>query len=171
MHTNHCSNPIHHSLLKLIGSLLFVITFAANSMAQLSYVNYYYDNNGNRTTEWVQIIAHSMVHHNDTIKNDSIAVMPIIKVYPNPTAAIVNVSISTLQNCEFATLYLSDASGNLISTKKTSSTLSQLNLTSYNPGLFYLKILMCDNQYSYKVIKLNPGRPFMPSTSAPPLVK
>lgn len=122
-------------------------------------IYYVYDGNGNRTSSSLTLFSHAPLRHhqNDSAGNDSNKVLPTIKVYPNPTAGQINVSISSLQSCEFATIYLSDASGNLLSTQKATSTVIPISLASYNQGAFYVKIIMCDNQYSFKVIKNNPG--------------
>jgi hypothetical protein len=159
-------NQIISNGIKCFITCLFLSTFCTNATAQ-SGVNYTYDLNGNRTSEFVNIISHAPVYHNtDSNKNDSNKAIPTIKVYPNPTTAQVNVSISSFQNCEFATIYLSDASGNLLTTIKTTSTLVPINLNNYNQSTFYLRIILCDDEYSYTLIKLSPRHP----PTSPPAV-
>lgn len=139
--------PISNRLLKVFSMLLFICAFGINN-AHAQAIQYYYDNNGNRISELVVVL------HKSAINNDSTS---CITVYPNPTVAQVNVSIPCIQNCGDATVYVSDGSGNLISTQKLTSTISQVNLTSYTQGIYYLRIIMCNEQYTYKVIKTNPG--------------
>jgi hypothetical protein len=105
-----------------------------------------------------------VAHKKDTAKNDS--TQCTITVYPNPTTNELNVSIPCIQNCQGAMIYISDGSGNLLSTlKATSSTIQQISLGGYNQGTYYFKIVMCGDQYSYKVIKLTPasGTPTKPA--------
>ena len=98
-------------------------------------------------------MAHRQNNNKDTTQKDSTKVT----VYPNPTTGVVNVSISSLQNCNYATIYLSDSKGSLIATQKAESTISPVNLSSYKQGTYYLKVMLCNSQYSYTVIKTTPG--------------
>jgi hypothetical protein len=108
-----------------VAMLLISSAFFSYANAQ---VNYSYDNNGNRTSSWVEVYTMSMVHSKDSNKNDSNKVTRTIKVYPNPTPGNLNVAISSIQTNEFATIYFSDASGNLLTTQKDISTLTQASL-------------------------------------------
>jgi hypothetical protein len=147
--------------------LPFLNAFCFYASAQVSYS---YDNNGNRTSDIV-IVGHAPVHnHHDSTGKDSSNVANI-KVYPNPTTAQVNVSISSFKSCGSANIYLSDASGNLLSTQKATSTLSIINLASNEQGTYYIRIIMCDDEYSYTVIKNSPGAGTPATTSKPPLIK
>jgi hypothetical protein len=130
--------------------LVFFFTISSNGQ-----VYYTYDNNGNRTASYIVHEGDIKPQKKDTAKKDSVPCS--INLYPNPTTNEVNVSIPCIQNCQDAMIYISDASGNLISTiKATSSTIQQINLTSFTQGTYYFKIVMCGDQYSYKVVKLTP---------------
>jgi Secretion system C-terminal sorting domain len=141
------------SLAKYFSLLLFITAFYIQANAQ---VGYSYDNNGNRTAS---IVIHpmSLVRNKDTTKKDSSKVLPVIKVFPNPTPNQFTVSISDFKSYEYATIYLSDASGNLLSIQKTSSTLFSMSLAAYNQGTYYLKIIMGDTEFPYTIIKNSPG--------------
>jgi hypothetical protein len=157
-------------LSKIFCILILLGAFCTYANAQT--VAYSYDNNGNRTTQslWV---SHSMVHHHgsDSAKNDSILVVKYgINVYPNPTSAQVNISISSFQPCGSALVYLLDASGNALSSQTATSSPVPLNLANYNQGIYYVKIVVCGDQLSYKVIKTSPGAG-NPTKTKPPLVK
>jgi Secretion system C-terminal sorting domain len=146
--------------------LLFLSAFYSHTNAQQVY--YSYDDNGNRTREYIisPPAAQPQKHKkSDTTKKDSV---PVIAIYPNPTTGMVNVSISSLQTCGYATIYMSDASATLLTTQKTNSTIFPVNLANYNQGTYYFKIIMCDNEYSYKIVKLSPATGAPPK---PPVVK
>jgi hypothetical protein len=132
---------------RILGALFFIL-FTHTLSAQ---VYYYYDNNGNRITS-------TYTHHAPERRQDSNKVI----IYPNPTNGMLNVSISSFGNCGYADIYIVDGSGNIISTQKTSSALTTVNLTSYNQGMYYLRAVLCDQQYACKIVKVNPGAPGKP---------
>ena len=146
--------------------LLFLSAFYSHTNAQQVY--YSYDDNGNRTAEYIispPSVQPQKHKKSDTTKKDSV---PVIAIYPNPTTGMVNVSISSLQNCGNATIYISDASGTTLTIQKTNSTISPVNMASYKQGTYYFKIILCDNEYSYKIVKLSPATGAPPK---PPVVK
>jgi hypothetical protein len=135
--------------LKFVGIvlLLSLLPIYAHSQAVL----YYFDGNGNRTA--IVAAPHAPERRKDTSK---------VKVYPNPTNGFLNVSISSFDNCNYADIYVIDGTGNVLSTQKTSSLMTSVNLSSYNQGLYYLRTVMCDQQYTIKIVKVNPGAPGKP---------
>jgi hypothetical protein len=130
-----------------LGTIIFVL-YTHNSSAQ---VYYYYDNNGNRITS-------TYTHHAPEKRKDTNKV----KIYPNPTVGEMSVAISSFGNCGYATIYITDGSGNVLSTQNTSSLMNTINLSSYNPGMYYLRAVLCNEQYTCKIIKVNPGAPTTP---------
>jgi hypothetical protein len=170
MKTKHLKTLYFRSL-KMLSSIIFIYVLAGNASAQ---VYYNYDNNGNRLNESMTVLPPKIIaggHKNDSTPKDTTTnTVTTIKVYPNPTASQVNVAISSFQGCEYATMYLLDATGNLLSTQKSASTISQINLSGYSGNIFYLRILMCDFQYSYTLLKASPGNG-TPSTSKPSVEK
>ena len=161
---------INKALLKIVSILIFIGTFYTNSQAQTT-ISYSYDGNGNRTSSVGLVIGgDAMVRPNDTTKKDSantIALNHGITVYPNPTSGQVSVAIASLtsnpQTCQFAMVYLMDASGNVLQTQKATQSPVQMSLVSYNQGVYYIRVVLCGEQLYYKVIKVSPG-----NSKAPP---
>jgi len=133
----------------ILGTLLCIL-FTHTINAQ---VYYYYDDNGNRITS-------TLTHRAPERRKDTNKVT----IYPNPTNGMVNVAISSFGTCGYATIYIIDGSGNVLSTQQTSSSMTTINMASYNQGMYYLRAIMCDNQYTCKIVKINPGAP---STAQP----
>ena len=127
----------------ILAALFILLTHNINAQ-----VYYYYDNNGNRITS-------TLTHHAPERRKDTNKV----KIYPNPTNGELNVSISSFGNCGYADIYVVDGTGSIISTQKTSQALTTVNLSSYNQGMYYLRAVMCDQQYGCKIVKVNPGAP------------
>jgi hypothetical protein len=158
---------------KKISTLIVLLFFSGFcTYANAQTVAYTYDNNGNRTTQSLYV-SHAPVHHhgNDSTKSDSMLVVKHgINVYPNPTIAQVNIAISSLQPCGSALVYLLDGSGNSLLSQTITSSPVRINLAGYNQGIYYVKIVVCGDQVSYKVIKTNSGQG-TPNTSRPPVEK
>src|SRR5579863_1784564 len=152
MRIKHIYNPINTHWLKIFGVLLCLSFFTHEVNAQ---VYYYYDDNGNR-------ISSSASHHSAERRKDTSK----IKIYPNPTNGEVNVSISTLDKCRHANIYIMDGTGNLLATQEATSTLTTIDLTSYKEGIYYLRVNMCDEQSSCKIVKVNSGSG-VPSSTQP----
>ena len=156
---------INIRVFKFLCLSLFASAFCSNSSAQVG-LNYIYDANGNRIASNIVIIpVNNRPKNKDTSKKDSVPC--VITVYPNPTNGQVNLSIPCIENCDYAMIYISDLTGNFISTQKATSTIQQINLTSYNQGTYYLKVVMCNEQYSYKVVKLTPTLGTPPKPAGP----
>jgi Secretion system C-terminal sorting domain len=128
----------------ILGVFLFILRTYTTS----AQVYYYYDNNGNRITS-------TYTHHAPERRNND----NNVKMYPNPTVGEVNVAISSFGNCSYASIYIVDGSGNVLSTQNTSSLMNTVNLSGYNQGMYYLRTVMCDQQYTFKIVKVNPGAP------------
>lgn len=134
---------------KQISTLIILLFLSILCIHANAQVYYYYDNNGNRITS-------TYTHHAPERRKDSAKV----KIYPNPTIGEVNVAISSFGNCSYASIYIIDGSGNVLSTQNTSSPMNTVNLSSYNQGMYYLRTVLCDQQYTIKIVKVNPGAPY-----------
>jgi hypothetical protein len=175
MTTKYLQNPMKKAFIKLNGIVLSLFAFCISSNAQMGSINYTYDNNGNRTSAWTSMFSCVKKHPSDSTKKDStktdsvIALKHGINVYPNPTSGQVTVAISSFQPCGTAVVYLQDASGNELMAQKATSSPVLINLSNYIQGVFYIKVIICDDQVSYKVIKVSPGISHPPASSAPVL--
>ena len=133
---------IKNKWLMFIASLISISLFPHVLIAQ---VYYFYDNNGNRIS--------SSVHHSAERRRDSNK----ISIYPNPTNGQVNVFIANIGTCEYANIYITDGFGSVVSVQKTTSQTTIISLASYPQGIYYLRAIMCNDQYSCKIVKVNPG--------------
>ncbi len=145
MKTKNIYNSINSLLPKVLGVFLLLSIFTLKANAQ---VYYYYDDNGNRIASSATPPEHAPRPNNDKKK---------VVIYPNPNTGVVNVGIASLDKCAYATIYILDQSGNIMSTQKATSTVTSVNLTSYQQGTYYLKTVLCDEQYSFRIVKMNPG--------------
>jgi len=153
----------HKQISITVITLLFLSVFGIQANAQS--VVYSYDNNGNRVDP--RLVTNNQYRkpkNNDTTK---------VTVYPNPATSQINVSISTLKTCGHATVYLLDASANIISTQEATQSPLVMDISNYAQGEYYVRVVMCNNQYTNKVVKTTPGTgtPTIPTMPRPAVTK
>ena len=76
-----------------------------------------------------------------------------IKIYPNPTNS--NVFIETTDAKRIKSIELIDATGQIVGVKIINSSQAQLACSSYNPGLYILKLTMADNSVEFKKLMIS----------------
>ena len=144
-------------------AIILLSIFCIHSNAQ--HVNYTYDANGNRILRQYS----STFRMADTSKSnpeaDKIASQYGIGVYPNPLmdGNNVTVAISSLKNKEGeqatpqekeATVYVLDNTGKMLySQKQATSSPSQIDLSGYSTGIYYIKVAIGKEQLFYKITK------------------
>jgi len=81
--------------------------------------------------------------------NTSITQITQLKVYPNPVLSLLNISIPN----GLGTMVLADVTGKSLEQFKINSANFQLDMSHYNPGLYFISV-MGNNGISYaKIIK------------------
>lgn len=85
---------------------------------------------------------------------DALGEMVEVKIYPNPTEAMIQVLFASPLE-EEVTIQLFDADGRMLLMEKLPvlTELKQLNLQDYMPGEFYLKVVTSKAFNTYKIIK------------------
>ncbi len=73
-----------------------------------------------------------------------------IKVYPNPSSDVINISTTGLDG---TVLSIYNASGTLMSSHTNIGSTSTINLQMYPSGLYLLRFTKDDKRYTFKVIK------------------
>lgn len=136
-------------------------------------IEFQYDARGNRVLRQIYVYPPSIgqvpdstkvnkdqtseepVAANEQVKEEAMqkALSLGISVYPNPTEAMVNVTINALQNGKEAELMLFDNLGRLITRKKQTSGVDTINLETLNTGIYFIQIVMEKERLVYKVIK------------------
>ena len=116
-----------------------------------------YDHSGNRITR--QLVVNpcggggngNSQRTTDTTKKDTPSLS--IKVYPNPTNDKVNISLSqdSLQTVSDIALY--DISGRTVYSTKTSSLQVQIDVSTFNAGVYLLKIARGKKYATFNVMK------------------
>ncbi len=90
----------------------------------------------------------------ECVTDTTVNIVPVnqgVKVYPNPTTSIVNVNLSNVKSNN-ADIEIYSANGKMIYKKSTSDNNTQIDLSSYNKGIYMIKVISKDYIYLDKVI-------------------
>jgi Secretion system C-terminal sorting domain len=137
-----------------LSHALSIISLQSNAQ----HVNYSYDANGNRTGRQYSPTRLRSDTPKDDAKANEVASQYGIGVYPNPLmdGSNVTVAISTASDKpgEQATVYVLDNTGKVLFTQKqTTSSPSQLDLSPYSGGIYYVKVAIGKEELFYKITK------------------
>jgi len=133
------------SIIQFIACIMLMIAFAVHSNAQ---VNYYFDNNGNRVNPNHLIMVKGKKKVDDTNK---------VRIFPNPTPAQVNVSIKNLTDCPQTMVYVLDNDSRVLASVQATQNPTMLDISRLAQGIYYIKVVTCDEEYTNKIIKVPPG--------------
>ena len=125
--------------------------------------SYDYDKAGNRIKRWLIVeevvnmteMTFRMSESEETteveneIKDDDVS----ISVYPNPTIGVVNVDIPAIDESGSNTLFLYDAKGETVLSRKRLRNSNTIDFMNTPNGIYILKLNINGAEKSYKVIK------------------
>jgi hypothetical protein len=102
----------------------------------------------NNCTDTSSCIAAQTIAQNPTGIKDTQNTDISVKIYPNPSNGIY-----TIENYKDAELIITDVLGKQILAQKIAKGLSEINLTTYNNGVYFIKIKSADTTNVIKLIK------------------
>lgn len=85
------------------------------------------------------------------LTSTSIVENPSIKIYPNPATDFINISKAAHVNMEFKLL---NQTGSLILTGKMNAEVTNIDVSAYASGIYYLQIFNGESFFTQKVVKL-----------------
>lgn len=91
---------------------------------------------------WFDVYPFSKVQDNNKIKE--------IKIYPSPCNSHINIVFPDMDNKH---IQLFDVFGKIIFEKNTNQNSLQINMSSYNSGIYFINIESNNNIYNHKIIK------------------
>lgn len=150
----------------LLFSIFALLTLRSFSQA----ISYKYDQNGNRYQRIMVCVGCNRIipdvknakDSNDVkkaeIEGAKIAMQYGVSVYPNPSKAVVNVIVNKVSSEENfsnseALFYLIDNNGRILASQKKSGMEASFDLSNYKSGVYYIRVLIKDENLFYKVIK------------------
>jgi len=73
-------------------------------------------------------------------------------LYPNPCNSYINISFPDTDN-EIRHVQMFDISGKLIYEENTNQNSLQINMSSYNRGIYFIRVVSSKSEYKHKIIK------------------
>lgn len=151
------------SALALLGLICFTNCFS-------QAVSYKYDQNGNRYQRIMVCVGCNRITPDIKNTKDSsevkqaeiegakIAMQYGVSVFPNPSKDLVHVVVNKASNDDSfknseAMFYLFDNNGRILSSQKKASVEASFDLSIYKSGVYYIRVLIKDENLYYKVIK------------------
>ena len=142
--------------------IIMLISFGIVSKAQVVATHFAYDQNGNRIQNWVTI--YKMTDRdsvgssaNDTIsgqgRSKKVESFESVRLYPNPTPGILELKISDLNSGEGVEYVIYSTGGLELLRKKVTQSPSQINIETYSPGTYLIKITRAKGSETWKIIK------------------
>ena len=138
-------------------TFLFLTVFPFAAKAQYT-VSYTYDTAGNRIRR-LYILTRQQTPQDsiqqEQIKrpyNDRIS-KTHVRIYPNPTQGALKVEVLGLEGTDNCLLRIFNANGQQITSTRTTSAVSTLDLSSQPNGVYFLRISIGDNESTWKIIK------------------
>jgi hypothetical protein len=152
--------------MKQLYSVTFILVFSLNftlAFSQNQSVNYAYDANGNRVKQWITTMK---IDHNDTIDSihqDSIiknqtsdscsTIKKSISLFPNPTQGLLELKIIGMKEGETAEYVFFSISGQEIFRRETASSLTEIDISNFAPGTYFLSVIFEKRTEGWKVVK------------------
>ena len=148
-------------------SLIFILffLFSIELFAQKTnpvVVNFSYDLNGNRVLRWIDITKIAIPDTIDTLHQDSLIKKNInnshtldgmILLFPNPTEGLLDMKITGMKDGETAECIFVSLTGQELLRKKTSSPISQFDISAFPPGTYLVNVTLRNQVQTWKIIK------------------
>lgn len=135
--------------------LLAISPFVAKAQ---NTVGYTYDAAGNRIKRLIVLTMQQTPQDStqqEQVKrsyNDRIS-KTHVRIYPNPTQGALKVEVLGLEGTDNCLLRIFNANGQQITSTRTTSAVSTLDLSSQPNGVYFLRISIGDNESTWKIIK------------------
>lgn len=139
---------------KIQTLLAFYLLLSGTVFSQQQIVDFTYDDSGNRASRYISV---ERVTESDSLKHQEIQALDYlaeenIKVYPNPTYGKINIDFSvTPETPAFVTI--SDQIGRFVESYKIQNASSQIDLTTFGGGVYFLTIDVKGEKLLYKIVK------------------
>lgn len=131
--------------------IIFILLSLLSLMTSAQRFLYTFNPNGNRTSRVYSAIR---LGNPESPTDSTIAILQNdIKVYPNPTKSIINISIPSLIDKE-ALISLADETGHILETKTQNETLMGFDVSMYKAGIYYVTVWIDKKSTSFKILKM-----------------
>lgn len=145
--------------LSLSGLFLALVLNSLISYSQT--INYNYDNAGNRVSKKIIVLKSALISNPEIGKDEKKEVLKDItfnnqevKIYPNPTAGIVEIEIpENSDNPEIIQIIVMDINGRKIFDKRQEPTRTSIDLSNCPNGIYFLNLKKGQVISQWKIVK------------------
>lgn len=117
-------------------------------------IQYTYDVAGNRVhREYIILRLATDTMGNGELLANELAEEFGVSLYPNPTQDVINLSITNLPEGEKAVATVFDNSGRELLTKEVFNGITALDFSTFNSGIYHVKLRSGNRELFYKVMK------------------
>lgn len=141
----------------LVTSLL-VIALCIHNSEELNAqrVSFGYDAAGNRTSSRTIVMSRSVdieEEQEEATDIPSLSNETVLRVYPNPTKGILKIEVQTSGDTPKGVISIYSLSGSLHQRIDMTDSLTTIDISHYEDGVYLLKAICDHEEFSFKVIK------------------
>ena len=148
-------------LMVIAFSFSLSLVLSTNTCFSQTAVDYTYDASGNRITKRFHVggqqksapAGSEVTEQPSEEKFIETLADTKITIYPNPTDARVKVQLENLPEDLSTKLYVYDIRGSIILSMSPLTNVNNIDLASYSPGIYFLKIFIGDKITQWEIIK------------------
>jgi hypothetical protein len=152
--------------IKYFVVLLFTVFPIINVSAQNS-LSYSYDDSGNRISRVLKVEGLGKGAVSFPVKQEDLKVeekeqelvneevIPSIKIYPNPTRGIINISFEGYSDPFKAEYHVFNLSGTILKNSRINAPLTEIYMNDLSDGIYFLRITINGTKTDYKIVKQN----------------
>lgn len=136
---------------KLFALIVCLIPYVSNAYK----VSYSYDAAGNRVSKEIVLEQKRSLKKGNSHENTVSETLSDkeIRIYPNPTKGILKLEISVLEENDNCEISIYSSSGQLLYTLRTNEQITDIDMTSFTSGAYFLHITINREQSIWKIIK------------------
>ena len=138
---------------KTISIIVFTILMSGSITTFAQYMEFGYDNAGNRISRFVIHLKDKAVKDTTRLADaDLLNGMKII-IKPNPTSGMLNVQIPKTDKKQEIKIYLLDVSGKVLFKNENCTNNTLIDISTRENGMYILSVLVNNEKRIWKIIK------------------
>ncbi len=145
--------------MKIRFILLLIGIIGLIQKARSQNITFAYDNAGNRysknviTLKSTESVQDSSTPKQDTTRYQELLYELRVILYPNPTKGLIIIELQNLDPTVQSQVFVTDNSGKVLYKQMGLQPRNEIDLSSFNPGMYFLKVHAGDAISEWKVIK------------------
>lgn len=139
--------------------LTLFLTFFSFAVSAQNRVDYLYDQNGNRISRTLTVVALKSASVQDSLnlddKTNEEQEGKIIKIFPNPVRSSLTIQITGYDESLKRSFMVYNLAGDKVMHETNISSEKSIEMSNLNDGVYILNITIGKDLFQYKIIKSN----------------